>query len=149
MESIATIIILVVTVAFFWRKIFDYYLVPFWSDSLNFIGSTNRKEFWSILAFNIFTNIALIAVTVYINDFIGGALLGIHSIGSVLPFLALQTRRLTNAGRHPSWILAHKLPIGSVIYFFSALDLQSDSKSNLSQKRPLDQRPLPLLVQKY
>ena len=88
--------------------------IAMWKNYTNFSGKSNLREFWMAILFNIIISFAV--------GFVFGLLkmplmISLYSLAITIPALALQVRRLRDAGKNWTWIFINFVPfVGSIIY---------------------------------
>ena len=84
-----------------------------------FVGVATRSEFWYFALFAILVRLALVIPDIAIAsayDLDSGPLMGLWTLGVLLPSLAVGVRRLRDAGYAWGWIFIGLLPIvGTII----------------------------------
>ena len=92
-----------------------------------FSGRARRKEYWYFVLFFyiIFIVLAVIDFATGLAQQMGvGILSGIFALALIIPWFAVQARRLHDTGRSGWWILIVLVPLigGIVLLVFSVLD---------------------------
>lgn len=87
----------------------------------DFAGRSDRFEFWWFFTFFVL----LLAIA----EVIHGAILSITAIILLVPFIAVSTRRLRDAGQSYWWQLLYFVPFGQIVIFILlALPAKADVK---------------------
>lgn len=95
----------------------------FWIKSFDFAGRTRRIDFWLAFVANILALILVILIGALIAPVFTGSsgamptvLVSLYAIGTVIPNISIQLRRLRDAGFSPWLILLSLAPyIGGVV----------------------------------
>ena len=102
---------------------YRYYLKEFWLRSFDFKGKTIRNDFWLAYLFNFLIALILFIFgwLVYVDTkFIGLLLIlpNIYLIGSIVPNISIQIRRLRDIGVEPLYILLSFIPLVNLVLLF-------------------------------
>ena len=111
---------------------------------LFFSGRARRNEFWMFQIYNVLVAfIILPIISVNLVIILGGSFeifliayglsMGIYSLGTGVPSLAVSVRRLHDIGRSGWWLLIGLVPVASLILIFWYL---SDSKAEENKYGP-------------
>lgn len=87
--------------------------INFWKKYVDFKGCTSRKEYWTFIGANVCISFILLLLT----GITGGALAPIYSaywLASIVPSLAICTRRLHDTGRSGHWQWLYLTVYGSI-----------------------------------
>lgn len=88
--------------------------IEMWKNYFNFGGKSNVREFWMAILFHV---IASFVVGLVASILKMGLLTGLYSLAVIIPVLALQVRRLRDAGKGWGWIFITLVPlVGAIIY---------------------------------
>lgn len=88
--------------------------IAMWKNYFNFGGKSNVREFWMAVLFDVIASIVVGAVASILKM---AFLAGLYSVAVMIPILALQIRRLRDAGKGWGWIFITLLPLaGTIIY---------------------------------
>ncbi|MBK8972466.1 MAG: DUF805 domain-containing protein [Hahellaceae bacterium] len=110
----------------------NYFLEPF-QQYVTFSGRATRKQYWM---FTLYFFLALIGLALI--DTLGTAFLStLFYVGSLVPYIALTTRRLHDTGRSGWWQLITLIPlIGLVILLvFLVMDSVDGNEYGPNPKR--------------
>ena len=94
----------------------------FWTKAFDFKGVSTRSQFWwSYLATTVLYIILFILTMIgaAIADILGalfGILLGLYSLGVIIPSLSICIRRTNDAGKPWPWIFINLAPFGGIYY---------------------------------
>jgi uncharacterized membrane protein YhaH (DUF805 family) len=86
-----------------------------------FSGRARRKEYWMFALFNAIILVAIVVFTLVIASMdeslsmIGGLLIIVYSLATLLPGLAVAVRRLHDTGRSGWWFLIAFVPFGGIV----------------------------------
>lgn len=80
-----------------------------WKNYANFSDRTSVRGFWMAFLFNFVISLALGFVARIIP--ILGLLAGLYSLAVLVPWIAVQVRRLRDAGKHWAWIFISLIPL--------------------------------------
>lgn len=97
-----------------------------YTNYVNFQGRARRSEYWWWFLFYLIVVLVLAGGVSAISDTLGGALYAIFVLGSILPAIAVQVRRLHDTGRSGWWVLISLIPLVGfiVLLIFYASDSQ-------------------------
>jgi len=101
----------------------------FWRKSFVFAGKTTRLDFWLTAAANAIILVGIIALGVLLVSLLGDsatvapfALLVLYAIATIVPNIAIQARRLRDAGFTPWLLLTGLIPyVGGIIILIMTL----------------------------
>jgi uncharacterized membrane protein YhaH (DUF805 family) len=95
----------------------NWYLKVF-KQYANFSGRARRKEYWMFFFFDMVFRLALSLLDKRLNLTFGNLLLGVFSLQyfsvTLIPRLAVTTRRLHDIGKSGWWILISLIPFGGI-----------------------------------
>lgn len=81
----------------------------------DFGGISTRREFWMAWLVNFIVTAILSAITAAVPAL--GFLTGVYSLVTLIPILAIEIRRLRDAGYGWGWIFINLIPlVGQIIY---------------------------------
>ena len=93
----------------------SWYFV-FFRRYFDFKGRSRRREFWWALLFQVLTCMIVgVACACWEKDSDVG--LGVFSLATALPLLAVQVRRLHDTNKSGWWVLLSMLPIVNIAWF--------------------------------
>ena len=92
--------------------------IAMWKNYFNFGGKSNCREFWMAILFHFIASFAVALVAGILKM---GALTGLYSLAVMIPCLALQVRRLRDAGKGWGWIFITLVPLAGVIIYIVIL----------------------------
>ena len=88
--------------------------IAMWKNYFNFGGKSNVRDFWMAILFHL---IASFVVSLVAGLLKMGLLTGLYALAVMIPCLALQVRRLRDAGKGWGWIFITLVPlVGFIIY---------------------------------
>ena len=97
----------------------------FFSNYTNFKGRSTRSEYWWWVLANV---IVLFVLQLFTRIFPSGlamcfrVIMGLYSLGTIVPNIALSIRRMHDVGKSGWWILISAIPlVGWVIYIYFAI----------------------------
>lgn len=89
--------------------------VAMWKNYFNFGGRTTRRGFWMAMLIH-FIITAILSVIVGVLPSLA-FLVSIYSLAILIPNLAIQIRRLRDAGKSWGWIFINLVPlVGQIVY---------------------------------
>jgi uncharacterized membrane protein YhaH (DUF805 family) len=93
-----------------------------------FGGRAGRQEYWYFVLINILVNILLAIAAAFVGAEIGMGLLGLYTLVTLLPGLAVSVRRLHDTNRSGWWLLVSLVPMVGpiVILIFMLQGSQTD-----------------------
>ena len=87
----------------------------FWQNFATFTGRSTRSEFWWPTLFNFVISVVLSALAYYSSGF--SLINGAFGLVTLIPELALASRRLHDIGKGFGWIFINLIPlVGWIIY---------------------------------
>lgn len=92
--------------------------IGMWKNYFNFGGKSNVREFWMAILFHF---IATFVVGVVDGILQMTLLATLYSLAVLIPCLALQVRRLRDAGKGWGWIFITLVPLAGVIIYIVML----------------------------
>ena len=96
---------------------FDEAIVSFWKKYFVFSGTAQRSEFWWWTLFNIFVSLT-IAVAFMFSPFMKDFFDAIWFVATLIPWLALYSRRFHDAGYSSKWLF---IPMAILTFVFPIL----------------------------
>lgn len=101
----------------------------------DFQGRARRAEYWMFVVFQILVYIAVAIVSMIVsggdtNSAAASALMGLVTLGLLLPSIAVTVRRLHDTNRSGWWILISLLPLIGGIWLFVLTVLDGTPTSN-------------------
>lgn len=110
----------------------DYYLAVLQKYAV-FSGRARRAEYWYFLLFHIIV-ITVLSFLSRIIGFLGVMLMGLYSLGVIIPHLAVAVRRLHDTNRSGWFLLVGLVPfVGGIILI---VFLAQDSQPGVNQYGP-------------
>lgn len=109
----------------------NWYLDAF-KNYANFQGRARRKAYWMFVLFWLIAG----SIAYVLDSTLGtnGAIFGLYTLGTLLPFLILAVRRLHDAGKSGWWYLIQLVPLIGGIWFF--ILMVKDSQPGTNQYGP-------------
>jgi uncharacterized membrane protein YhaH (DUF805 family) len=103
-----------------------------WQRALDFEGRSRRKEYWMFSLFNflIFAAVVVAVAVVFMVlgvaadstgtaamglGVVGGGVVALYALASLLPGIALAIRRLHDTNRSGWWLLISLVPLGGIV----------------------------------
>lgn len=87
-----------------------------YTNYFKFEGRARRSEYWWFALFYIVVAVVTLGVIGAVNETLGATLYGLFVLGSIIPAIAVQVRRLHDTGRSGWWVLIAFIPlIGAVV----------------------------------
>lgn len=87
-----------------------------YSNYVTFEGRARRSEYWWFALFYLIVAFVLMGVIGTISDTLGSVLYGLFVLGSLLPAIAVQVRRLHDTGKSGWWVLIGLIPlVGAIV----------------------------------
>ena len=92
--------------------------INMWKNYVNFSARTTVRGCWMAFLFNV--------IAAFVIGFIAGitgalVLSSLFSLATLLPLLAIQVRRLRDAGKHWAYIFITLIPLVGIILYIIAL----------------------------
>ena len=97
--------------------------VNMWKNYVNFTDRTTVRGFWMAILFNIIVAIVLSVIFVVILDIV--IIYVLYVLAVFLPGLAIQIRRLRDAGKKWTWIFINLVPLAGIIIYIVLLCKES------------------------
>jgi len=135
--------------------LFAYFLRATTDDYATFLGRARRKEFWGFALFYLvfwllgaaIAGLGVANSTFAGSDanlsplfFIGGGLIALYGLGTLVPGLAVTTRRLHDIGWSGWWQLLHILPLVGSLVLLGLMLLPGEPEPNRFGPSPLPRR---------
>lgn len=103
------------------------------SKYATFSGRASRSEYWYFYLFNVIIYAVLYAIGGFDPTNMPGwltGILGIYSVATILPNLAVAVRRLHDTGRGGGWIFITLIPLIGAIWYLVLMLLPSQDTEN-------------------
>ncbi|MFD2915710.1 DUF805 domain-containing protein [Psychroserpens luteus] len=98
-----------------------WYLKVIKENYANFSGRARRKEYWMFVLVQIIISILVLSYASLVDDFfdtpIVGSVLGIYFLATLVPWLALNVRRLHDIGKSGTYIFINFIPVIGRIWY--------------------------------
>ncbi|MEQ8406510.1 MAG: DUF805 domain-containing protein [Oceanicaulis sp.] len=116
-----------------------------YSNYVGFQGRARRSEYWWFALFYFIVAVALQLIAVGVNETMGGALYLLFLLGTILPGIAVQVRRLHDTGKSGWWVLLGLIPLIGVIVLiiFYVGDSQPGANKYGPNPKGVDAGPAP------
>lgn len=98
------------------KKGFAFFIqsyVNFWKQYVDFKGCTSRKEYWTFVGANVCVNLIILLI-IGISQGVLVPLYSIYYLATIVPSLAICTRRLHDTGRSGHWQWLYLTVYGSI-----------------------------------
>ena len=107
-----------------------YWYINAWKHYADFRGVAHRRAFWMFMLVNLMISLAIVMFEVLTNN--PGWLDALYSLLTLLPFLALVTRRIRDTGL-PLWsLLVLLMPVIGTLLMIYFLCLPSQPRAELT-----------------
>jgi len=111
-----------------------WYLKVIKDNYANFSGRARRKEYWMFVLIQLIIVGLVISYASLVDDFfetpIVGSILGFYFLGTLIPWLALNVRRLHDTGKSGAYILINLIPIIGRIWYIVLVATEGDYGTN-------------------
>nr|WP_321224745.1 DUF805 domain-containing protein [uncultured Psychroserpens sp.] len=98
-----------------------WYLQVMKYNYANFSGRARRKEYWMFVLVQLIIFILAILYTSLLDDLFGtpivGSILGLYFLATLIPWLALNVRRLHDVGKSGGYIFINLIPVIGRIWY--------------------------------
>ncbi|MDG5492697.1 DUF805 domain-containing protein [Psychroserpens sp. SPM9] len=98
-----------------------WYLKVIRDNYANFSGRARRKEYWMFVLVQLIIVILVMLYASLVDDFFGtpvvGSILGFYFLGTLIPWLALNVRRLHDIGKSGGYLFVNFIPIIGRIWY--------------------------------
>lgn len=98
-----------------------WYLKVIKENYANFSGRARRKEYWMFVLVQFIISILVLSYASLVDDFfdtpIVGSILGIYFLATLVPWLALNVRRLHDIGKSGTYIFINFIPVIGRIWY--------------------------------
>ena len=98
------------------KKGFAFFIqsyVNFWKQYVDFKGCTSRKEYWTFVGANVCVNLIILLI-IGISQGVLVPLYSLYYLATIVPSLAIYTRRLHDTGRSGHWQWLYLTVYGSI-----------------------------------
>lgn len=111
-----------------------WYLKVLRDNYANFSGRARRREYWMFVLVQLIILALVISYASLVDDFIGtpivGSILGFYFLGTLIPWLALNVRRLHDTGKSGTYIFVNLIPIIGRIWYIVLVATEGEYGSN-------------------
>tara|TARA_B100000809_G_scaffold174181_1_gene171442 strand:- start:1441 stop:1848 length:408 start_codon:yes stop_codon:yes gene_type:complete len=98
-----------------------WYLQVMKYNYANFSGRARRQEYWMFALIQLIIFILALIYTSLVDDFFGtpvvGSILGLYILATLIPWLALNVRRLHDIGKSGGYLFINLIPIIGRIWY--------------------------------
>jgi len=98
-----------------------WYLKVIKDNYANFSGRARRREYWMFVLIQLIILILVISYASLVDDLFGspvvGSILGFYVLATLIPWLALNVRRLHDTGKSGGYIFINLIPIIGRIWY--------------------------------
>ena len=112
-----------------------WYLTVLIYNYANFSGRARRQEYWMYTLFWVITVFAINIVSIALEDFIdikwNTAAIGLFALVTLIPWLAVNIRRLHDSGKSGSYFFVNFIPIIGRIWYIVLMSTDGNNFSNL------------------
>ncbi|MGC6430000.1 MAG: DUF805 domain-containing protein [Jejuia sp.] len=116
------------------KGIFKWYLTVLIDNYANFSGRARREEYWMYVLFWILTVIFIIFGSKFLQESIdnswGAAIFGAFLIGTLIPWLAVNVRRLHDQGKSGGYFFINFIPIVGRIWYLVLMCTDGEPNAN-------------------
>ena len=110
------------------------YLKVFTENYANFQGRARRQEYWMFVLFQIIIFILLLLLGSVLEEFLDinvfGFFISIFGLGTLIPWLAVNVRRLHDIGKSGTYIFVNFIPIIGRIWYIVLVATNGDYGPN-------------------
>lgn len=103
------------------KGVFKWYLTVLIDNYANFSGRARRQEYWMYVLFWILTIVAIGMLAGALENFIeadwASPVIGVFVVGTFIPFLAVNARRLHDQGKSGGYFFINFIPIVGRIWY--------------------------------
>jgi uncharacterized membrane protein YhaH (DUF805 family) len=111
-----------------------WYLQVIKNNYANFSGRAGRKEYWMFVLVQLIIFILALIYTSLIDEFFGtpvvGSILGLYLLATLIPWLALNVRRLHDIGKSGGYIFINLIPIIGRIWYIVLVATEGEYGNN-------------------
>jgi uncharacterized membrane protein YhaH (DUF805 family) len=111
-----------------------WYLQVIKHNYANFSGRARRKEYWMFVLVQLIIFILVMIYASLVDDFFGtpvvGSILGIYTLVTLIPWLALNVRRLHDIGKSGGYIFINLIPVIGRIWYIVLVATEGEYGSN-------------------
>lgn len=113
---------------------FRWYLTVLIDNYANFSGRARRQEYWMYVLFWLLTAIAIGFLSNLLDQFLdvvwGPAVLSIFILGTLIPWLAVNVRRLHDSGKSGGYLFINLIPLIGRIWYLVLMCSEGDNGFN-------------------
>ena len=128
----------------------DWYLLVL-KNYFKFSGRARRKEYWMFQLFHLLFSGLLLFLFFYTNNsmnsyeesftdgtanFLFLQVLGLYSLGTLIPILAVSSRRMHDLGKSGAWFFINLIPYIGGFWFLILTCMDGESKTNQYGENP-------------
>jgi uncharacterized membrane protein YhaH (DUF805 family) len=120
-----------------------WYLKVIRDNYANFSGRARRKEYWMFVLVQLIIFIIVMMYASLLDDFfetpVVGSVLGLYILATLIPWLALNVRRLHDIGKSGGYIFINFIPIIGRIWYIVLVATEGEyGTNNYGQDPKLD-----------
>jgi uncharacterized membrane protein YhaH (DUF805 family) len=120
--------------------LFKWYATVLIDNYANFSGRARRQEYWMFVLFWVLTILAINMVSITLEDFISvewsPAAIGVFALATLIPWLALNVRRLHDIGKSGGYLFINFIPIIGRIWYIVLMATNGDNFPNKYGRDP-------------
>ncbi|MEH6537641.1 MAG: DUF805 domain-containing protein [Psychroserpens sp.] len=111
-----------------------WYLQVIKHNYANFSGRARRKEYWMFVLVQLVILGLVLSYASLVDDVFGspvvGSILGIYCLGTLIPWLALNVRRLHDTGKSGGYIFINMIPLIGRIWYIILVATEGEYGQN-------------------
>ncbi|WP_040278917.1 DUF805 domain-containing protein [Psychroserpens damuponensis] len=111
-----------------------WYLQVIRYNYANFSGRARRKEYWMFVLIQLIIVILVIMYQSFVDDLfdtpIVGTLLGIYILATLIPWLALNVRRMHDIGKSGGYVFINLIPVIGRIWYIILVATEGEFGAN-------------------
>nr|WP_321247474.1 DUF805 domain-containing protein [uncultured Psychroserpens sp.] len=111
-----------------------WYLQVIRYNYANFSGRARRKEYWMFVLVQVIIFIIVMMYASLVDDFfdtpVVGSVLGVYILATLIPWLALNVRRLHDIGKSGGYIFINLIPIIGRIWYIVLVATEGEYGAN-------------------
>nr|WP_321236073.1 DUF805 domain-containing protein [uncultured Psychroserpens sp.] len=111
-----------------------WYLKVIRDNYANFSGRARRKEYWMFILIQLIISILILSYTSIVDNAFGtpiiGFIFGLYILATLIPWLAVNVRRLHDIGKSGGYIFINFIPIIGRIWYIVLVATEGEYGSN-------------------
>ncbi|MGS2727185.1 DUF805 domain-containing protein [Psychroserpens sp. BH13MA-6] len=112
----------------------EWYFTVIRDNYANFSGRARRKEYWLFVLIQIGIFVVLLTINSFLDELmdiqLGNIIFFIYILGTLIPWLALNVRRLHDTGKSGAFIFINLIPLIGRIWYIVLMATNGDHGHN-------------------